>query len=85
MRRVVVTGLGIVSPVGCGVEAAWSALLAGKSGARKVEEFEVSDIASQIACFIPKGDGSDGTYNANDCKFFECTDQISYCTLWLAQ
>ena len=66
MRRVVVTGLGLVTPVGCGVEAAWSALLAGKSGARRVEEFEVSDISSQIASFIPRGDGSSGTYNAND-------------------
>lgn len=66
MRRVVVTGLGLVTPVGCGVEAAWSALLAGKSGARRVEEFEVSDISAQIASFIPVGDGSDGTYNAND-------------------
>lgn len=66
MRRVVVTGLGLVTPLGCGVEATWSALLKGRSGARRVEEFEVSDISSQIAAFIPRGDGSDGTFNADD-------------------
>jgi 3-oxoacyl-[acyl-carrier-protein] synthase II len=63
MRRVVITGLGLVTPLACGVEASWSRLLAGKSGARRVEEFEVSDISSQIACFVPRGDGSDGTFN----------------------
>jgi 3-oxoacyl-[acyl-carrier-protein] synthase II len=66
MRRVVITGLGIVSPVGCGVEAAWSNLLAGKSGARRVEEFEVSDITCQIACFVPRGTYADGKFNADD-------------------
>ncbi|MEM9354975.1 MAG: beta-ketoacyl-ACP synthase II [Pseudomonadota bacterium] len=66
MRRVVVTGLGLVTPVGCGVEEAWSALLAGTNGARRVEEFEVSDLSAQIAAFIPRGDGSNGTYNASD-------------------
>ena len=66
MRRVVVTGLGLVTPVGCGVEEAWSALLAGKNGARRVEEFEVFDISAQIAAFVPRGDGSGGSYNAND-------------------
>ena len=63
MRRVVITGLGLVTPLGCGVEATWSALLAGKSGARRVTEFEVNDIACQIACFVPRGDGSAGTFN----------------------
>ena len=66
MRRVVVTGLGLVTPVGCGVEEAWSALLAGKNGARRVEEFEVFDISAQIAAFVPRGDGSGGSYNASD-------------------
>jgi 3-oxoacyl-[acyl-carrier-protein] synthase II len=63
MRRVVITGLGLVTPLACGVETSWSRLLEGKSGARRVVEFEVSDISSQIACFIPRGDGSDGTFN----------------------
>jgi 3-oxoacyl-[acyl-carrier-protein] synthase II len=63
MRRVVITGLGLVTPLACGVEASWSRLLEGKSGARRVVEFEVSDISSQIACFIPRGDGAEGTFN----------------------
>jgi 3-oxoacyl-[acyl-carrier-protein] synthase II len=63
MRRVVITGLGLVTPLACGVEESWSRLLAGHSGARRVEEFEVSDISCQIACFIPRGDGSNGTFN----------------------
>ncbi len=66
MRRVVVTGLGLVTPVGCGVEASWSNLLAGANGARRVEEFEVSDIASQIGCFVPRGAKEDGEFNADD-------------------
>src|SRR6266699_3387266 len=63
MRRVVVTGLGMVSPLACGVEATWQLLLAGQSGARRIEKFEVEDIAAKIACQIPRGDGSDSTYN----------------------
>lgn len=66
MRRVVITGLGLVTPLASGVEAGWSRLLAGKSGARRVQEFEVSDISCQIACFVPRGDGSDGTFNPDD-------------------
>src|SRR3954469_15758384 len=63
MRRVVVTGLGMVTPLACGVETTWRRLLAGESGARKIEKFEVEDLAAKIACQIPRGDGSDGTYN----------------------
>jgi len=63
MRRVVVTGMGMVTPLGCGVEVTWQRLLAGKSGARKIEKFDVSDLNTKIACQIPRGDGSDGTYN----------------------
>ena len=66
MRRVVMTGLGLVTPIGCGVEASWAALLAGKNGARRIEEFEVSDITSQIACFIPRGQKSEGKFNPDD-------------------
>ena len=55
MRRVVVTGLGMVTPLGCGVETSWSNLLAGKSGAIRVSEFAVDDLACQIACVIPRG------------------------------
>jgi 3-oxoacyl-[acyl-carrier-protein] synthase II len=66
MRRVVITGLGIVSPVGCGVESSWSALLAGANGARRVEEFDVSDLSCQIACLIPRGETSEGKFNPDD-------------------
>jgi 3-oxoacyl-[acyl-carrier-protein] synthase II len=66
MRRVVVTGLGLVTPLGSGVEASWSRLLEGQSGARRVHEFEVADLACQIACFVPRGDGKAGTFNPND-------------------
>jgi 3-oxoacyl-[acyl-carrier-protein] synthase II len=63
MRRVVVTGMGMVTPLGCGVETTWRRLIAGESGARKVDTFEVSDLPSRIACMIPRGDGTGGTYN----------------------
>jgi 3-oxoacyl-[acyl-carrier-protein] synthase II len=63
MRRVVVTGLGMVTPLGCGVEPTWKNLLAGKSGAVRITDFEVSDLACRIACQIPRGDGTDGTFN----------------------
>ncbi len=66
MRRVVITGLGIVSPVGCGVEASWKALLAGANGARRIAEFEVDDLTCQIACFIPRGAKDDGKFNPDD-------------------
>ena len=66
MRRVVITGLGLVTPVGCGVEASWKSLLAGQNGARRVTEFEVSDITCQIANFIPRGATSDGKFNPDD-------------------
>ncbi len=65
MRRVVITGLGMVTPVGCGVEHSWSGLLSGRSGARRVAEFEVSDIPCQIGCFIPRGGGA-GEFNPDD-------------------
>jgi 3-oxoacyl-[acyl-carrier-protein] synthase II len=53
----------MVTPLGCGVEPTWARLLKGESGAKKVDTFEVSDIAAKIACMIPRGDGTDGTYN----------------------
>ena len=62
MKRVVITGMGIVSPVGTGVEHAWKNILAGKSGVRKIDSFEVSDLASQIAG-IPQVGTADGQCN----------------------
>lgn len=66
MRRVVVTGLGMVTPLGCGVDTSWSRILEGKSGARRIETFEVEDLPAKIACQVPRGDGSDGTFNADE-------------------
>ncbi|MFT4158390.1 beta-ketoacyl-ACP synthase II [Shinella sp.] len=65
MRRVVITGTGMVSPLGCGTEVTWSRLLEGRSAAARVTAFEVEDLPAKIACSIPLGDGSDGTYNAD--------------------
>ena len=66
MRRVVITGLGLVTPVGCGVEPAWRNLLDGKSGARRIEEFDISDLSCQIASFVPRGKSGDGIFNPDD-------------------
>ena len=63
MRRVVVTGLGMVTPLACGVEATWRRLLACESGIKRVDKFEVSDLPCKIAGQIPRGDGKDGTFN----------------------
>jgi 3-oxoacyl-[acyl-carrier-protein] synthase II len=73
MRRVVVTGLGMVSPLGCGVEPTWKRILNGESGARKIETFDVSDLQTKIACNVPRGDGSNGTFNAD--QWMEPKDQ----------
>jgi 3-oxoacyl-[acyl-carrier-protein] synthase II len=66
LRRVVVTGLGIVSPLANGIEHTWKRMLASQSGISKVEHFDVSDIACQIAGQVPRGDGSNGTFSADD-------------------
>ena len=63
MRRVVVTGLGMVTPLACGVEPTWQRLLAGQSGIKRIENFDVSDISCKIAGQVPRGDGSDGSFN----------------------
>jgi 3-oxoacyl-[acyl-carrier-protein] synthase II len=63
VRRVVVTGVGMVSPLACGAEETWQRLLASKSGAGRIERFEVSDLSCQIACEIKRGDGSNGSFN----------------------
>ena len=66
MRRVVVTGLGMVSPLGMGVDHNWNSITAGKSGIKKIEHFDVSDIPSKVAGIIPRSDSenpSDGAFN----------------------
>lgn len=63
MRRVVITGMGALTPLGCGVETTWERLLAGRSGAAHIQHFEAAHLACRIACEIPLGDGSDGTFD----------------------
>ena len=63
MRRVVVTGMGMLTPLACGVEPTWARLIKGESGAKKIDRFDVSDVSCKIACSIPRGDGTNGTYN----------------------
>jgi 3-oxoacyl-[acyl-carrier-protein] synthase II len=65
MRRVVVTGLGLVTPLADGVEASWSRLLAGQSGAGRIQGFDPEGLATTYACEVPLGDGTDGTFNAD--------------------
>src|SRR5690554_5119057 len=66
LRRVVVSGMGLVTPLGCGVESTWANILAGKSGARRIDEFQVDDIACQIAHRLPLGNYADGKYNPDE-------------------
>ena len=63
MRRVVVTGMGLVSPFGMGVEHSWKQLLTGRSAASRVTHFEVEDLPCKVAHTIPRGDGSNGTFS----------------------
>ncbi len=76
MRRVVVTGIGMVSPLGFGVAHNWSAITAGKSGIKKIEHFDLTDISSHIAGIVPRTDDpapKDGAFNVN--LFMEAKEQ----------
>jgi 3-oxoacyl-[acyl-carrier-protein] synthase II len=66
MRRVVVTGMGLVTPLGCGVKPVWERLLAGESGIRAIQSFDVSDLPCKIAAQVPQGDTASGYFNADD-------------------
>src|SRR5690606_36935036 len=66
MRRVVVTGLGMVTPLASGVEETWKRLLAGESGAGSITRFDAKDVVTKYACEIPFGDGTDGTFNPDE-------------------
>ena len=66
MRRVVVTGLGLVTPLGVGVENTWSKLLNGESGIRAIQSFDVSDLPAKVAAQLPRGETKDGNFNADD-------------------
>ena len=65
MRLVVVTGLGMVSPLADGVEATWERLLAGESGAGMIEKFDTTNVITKYACEVPLGDGKNGTFNGD--------------------
>ncbi|HZK91194.1 MAG TPA: beta-ketoacyl-ACP synthase II [Stellaceae bacterium] len=66
MRRVVVTGMGLVTPLGLGVERVWKKLLAGESGIGAIQSFDVSDLPARIAAQVPLGDKDSGHFNADD-------------------
>jgi len=66
MRRVAVTGLGLVTPLASGVEETWTRLLDGQSGAGPITHFDASNVTTKYACEIPYGDGTDGTFNPDD-------------------
>ena len=66
MRRVVVTGLGLVSPLGCGVDVTWQRLIKGESGIGAIQGFDVSDLPAKVAAQVPLGETSSGAFNADD-------------------
>ena len=66
MRRVVVTGMGLVTPLGCGVEPSWARLLAGESGAARITGFVIDDLACQVACQVPRGPGAEGKFDPDE-------------------
>jgi len=66
MRRIVVTGMGLVTPLGIGLERNWSSLTAGQSGIRAIQSFDVSDLPAKIAAQVPLGETASGLFNADD-------------------
>jgi len=66
MRRVVVTGMGLVTPLGIGLERNWQHLIAGASGVSAIQSFDVSDLPARIAAQVPRGDTASGLFNADD-------------------
>jgi 3-oxoacyl-[acyl-carrier-protein] synthase II len=73
MRRVVVTGLGIVSPLATGIEATWARIIAGESAAGPITKFDASDLPARVAFEVKRGDGSDGTLNLD--QWLDVKDQ----------
>jgi 3-oxoacyl-[acyl-carrier-protein] synthase II len=66
MRRIVVTGMGLVTPLGIGLEHVWGRLVAGESGIRAIQSFDVSDLPARVAAQVPRGDRASGSFNADD-------------------
>lgn len=91
MRRVVVTGMGMVTPLGVGVERNWKSITAGKSGIRKIDEFDLTDMASHVAGIVPKTteeNPTDGAFNVDlfvDKKEQKKMDQFIYFGMAAAQ
>jgi 3-oxoacyl-[acyl-carrier-protein] synthase II len=81
MRRVVVTGLGMISPLATGVEESWSRLVAGDSGAGPITKFDASELPCRIACEVKRGDGTDGTFNPD--QWVDYKDQRRYDTFMI--
>ena len=73
MRRVVITGLGMVSPLGADVETSWKNIVAGESGAGPITKFDASDLSTRIAFEVKRGDGSNGTLNID--QWVDAKDQ----------
>lgn len=65
-RRVVVTGLGLVSPLGCGVDVNWQRITNSESGLGAIQSFDVSDLPAKVAAQVPLGETSEGKFNASD-------------------
>ncbi len=66
MRRVVVTGIGLVTPLGVGAESVWKQLIEGRSGIRAIQSFDVSDLPAKVAGQVPRGETASGAFNADD-------------------
>lgn len=66
LKRVVVTGIGLVTPLGTGVKPTWDRLVAGESGARVCDRFDITDIAAKVACQVPRGNESDAPFNPDE-------------------
>jgi 3-oxoacyl-[acyl-carrier-protein] synthase II len=81
MRRVVVTGLGMISPLATGVEESWSRLVGGDSGAGPITKFDASELPCRIACEVKRGDGTDGTFNPD--QWVDYKDQRRYDTFMI--
>ena len=73
MRRVVITGLGLVTPLADGVEESWSRILDGQSGAGTIKGFDTEGLVTNYACEVPLGDGTNGTFNGD--KYMEPKEQ----------
>ena len=66
LRRVVVTGVGAVTPLGVGVDNIWARILNGDSGAGIIQSFNIDDMAVKVACQVPVGDSKDGSFNPDE-------------------